>query len=208
MVRKRVIIGSICCGLIFSQLFALNTCRANTNGEFQYNLKPRNPMEDENEIATPTHTNNNSNINVISIDKEVYQQAIPINIPNQTNYNYQDTETYTYTVPRPEWWEFCPIEFENPKHYKIPITNAQFDNNDWYKLKQEFEGYLADCTKLSGQQRDICYSKLRSKFAYRVSHYETTREKFNNWSYRYTKMRAIDSAIENKNSHIFMFSNF
>lgn len=55
MVRKRVIIGSICCGLIFSQLFALNACRANTNGEFQYNLHPRNPMEDEISLPIKSH---------------------------------------------------------------------------------------------------------------------------------------------------------
>lgn len=57
MVRKRVVVGSVCFGLLLAQLFALNSCKASSNEDFQYNLKPRNPMETDDTLMSFPNTN-------------------------------------------------------------------------------------------------------------------------------------------------------
>ncbi len=47
MIRKNFIIGTLCTSLIFANVLPLNSCFANTNETFQYNLKPKNPLADD-----------------------------------------------------------------------------------------------------------------------------------------------------------------
>lgn len=49
---------------------------------------------------------------------QMQQQSL--NNYNKGNYSYNSeysvpVERYVYQVQRPEWWEFCPMEYENPK---------------------------------------------------------------------------------------------
>lgn len=80
MVRKRVIAGSICAGLLLAQLFALNSCKANTGEEFQYNLKPRNPMESEDGLAT---SNNSTEV----VKMKATEQEIQNYYSSKTSFN-------------------------------------------------------------------------------------------------------------------------
>lgn len=201
MISKKIIFGTICAGLLFARLFALSSCQANSEENFQYNLTPRNPIDNE-VLPLESVETENKNINQ-------NQQVPTINNPVVTN---AQREEYVYTVSRPEWWEFCPIEYENPVYHKIALSNAQLVSNDWFKLKKEFEKYISTCDGSQGHQRDLCYSRVRNKFSYRVQNFVPEREK---WAKNFMqaqiqglKIDAMESAIKNKNTHMYMFSDF
>ena len=150
-----------------------------------------------------SETSNNYWKFTTSLDKENETSNINYrdnHIPPQTNTEYQ-TDIIS-VIPRPEWYEFCPLEFENPKHYTIPLTNPHFDNNYWYKRKKEFEKYLNECDKKEGQYRFICYDKLRSREISLSLKWVPMRQKCinfnNNWQRTRERAELID-AIKNKN---------
>lgn len=136
----------------------------------------------------------------LDVNKNQIQQST-MNNYNNSNYSYNNeysapVERYVYQVQRPEWWEFCPMEYENPKHVKVPITNAQFDNNDWYNLKVAFEKYVSDCDKYVNEQRDRCYQKVRYKMNVRTQNFVSTRDKWQTFWGNYRQIQNEDKIID------------
>lgn len=98
-------------------------------------------------------------------DYTVVPQSADINYNGMNNYS-DINNTYTETVrtvKRPEWYEFAPLDYENPKKYKVPFTNPQFDSNYWYERKQDFESFLSQCDRRTGEYKNLCYEKLRAR---------------------------------------------
>ncbi len=117
-----------------------------------------------------------------------------INYDSYKNISNNLTETYISTVPRPEWYEFAPLEFENPEKCKgFYISFSCTDRNYWYDRKQNFEYYLSQCDRSSGRQRDICYSKLRDRELNLNTSYIPASQQFSN---NLERQRQID--IQNK----------
>ena len=148
-----------------------------------------------------------------------YYNMLPEGNSNTSYYNYNNqnnnynNQYYRETIPtktvkRPQWSDIAPLEWENPQHYNVAFTNRQFDSNDWYKLKQEFEGLLAKCDAKTGEAQNACYEKLVYEETYKLNNFTSTREKWNQWSEKFQhqmdKDKIINSAVNNKNSRVFM----
>lgn len=121
-------------------------------------------------LYAPTETQNNTtNVSPIPNTKPVdatnFKEIKPVASSNyQNHYNSTTTDNYKSTVPRPEWYEFAPIEYENPIKCKgFYISFSCTDRNYWYNRKENFESFLRDCDRRSGHYRDMCYSKLRER---------------------------------------------
>ena len=143
---------------------------------------------------------------VINDEKQINESSSgisqPVYVEDKSQYTSKpinanvSTNEYVSSVPRPEWFEFCPIEYENPKHYKIPFTAKQFDSNDWYNFKQGFESMLAICDSKTGKYKDLCYIKLRQKWTYKISNFVPAKIRWAQYSANYQKRQMQNRIID------------
>lgn len=138
MIRKRIIFASILLSFLFHHSAVNYSNKVLAASNYDYTVLPQNTNQNYNSINSYNNTNN----------------------INNANNTYAET---VRTVKRPEWYEFAPLDYENPKKYKIPFTNPQFDSNYWYERKQDFENYLSQCDSRAGEYKNLCYEKLRAR---------------------------------------------
>lgn len=201
MVRKRIVILGIV--IVISEIFVfshgkvlskeLNIISMSSADEYRwiYKREDNKPSTESFVIDEEMQIKDRSS----GISQSVYVEDNSNSSSKQINTNLS-TNQYVGSVPRPEWFEFCPIEYENPKCYKVPFTNAQFDSNDWCKLKRKFEELRADCDSRDGMYKDICYDKLRHDWKYKTTHFTSTVEKFQQWSNNYQRMQMQEKFID------------
>ena len=125
--RKRVIFLGISLGILVNQFMLYECNKVLSEPNYSY--------------ASASQTNNM----VITKQDLLYDE-------NAEKSTY--IQSYQSTVKRPEWYEFAPLEFENPYYTKRPVKNVSRDNNYWYERKQNFEYYLQLCDNKQGEYRD------------------------------------------------------
>lgn len=78
-------------------------------------------------------------------------------------------ETNYESPNRPDWFEFCPAQYEHPpvydnNSYFVYMKRAvQQDGNYWRQRKDNFERFLSECDSRDGQVREACYVRLRTR---------------------------------------------
>lgn len=76
--------------------------------------------------------------------------------------------TDTYNPNRPEWNEFCPVEYQNAEFDKrkiVPYAKKvyQWENNYWVNRRTQFNSDVAKCDSIPQMDiKDRCYAKLRA----------------------------------------------